>query len=98
MLIPHARELMIRPRKFRDLDETFPACGPSTLSARLKSLEAAEVIKRRFYAEHPPRAEYLLSARGEPQTRAQGPARLGDGEPDAGLAARTLSPARQRCR
>jgi DNA-binding HxlR family transcriptional regulator len=60
------RDLMVEgPRKFHDLERSLPRCSPNTLSARLKTLEDAGLIKRRFYAEHPPRAEYLLTEKGE---------------------------------
>lgn len=35
-----------------------------TLSERLKMLEAAEIVERRFYEKHPPRAEYVLTDKG----------------------------------
>lgn len=55
---------MLGPRKFKDLERSFPACAPATLSARLKHLEAAGLVERRFYAQHPPRAEYRLTEKG----------------------------------
>ncbi len=65
------RDLILAgPRRFQDFQRAFPAMSPNTLSARLKRLEGAGVIERRFYASHPPRAEYLLTAKG----RALGPA------------------------
>ena len=39
--------------------------SPNTLSARLKRLEDAKIVERRFYEQHPPRAEYLLTERGK---------------------------------
>ena len=36
----------------------------NTLSARLKTMEEAGVIERRFYEERPQCAEYLLTAKG----------------------------------
>jgi DNA-binding HxlR family transcriptional regulator len=64
------RDLVLRgPRKFQDFQRTLAGASPNTLSARLKTLEAAGLIERRFYAEHPPRAEYLLTDKG----RAFGP-------------------------
>lgn len=39
--------------------------SPNTLSARLKRLESAGIVERRFYDRHPPRAEYLLTERGK---------------------------------
>jgi DNA-binding HxlR family transcriptional regulator len=60
------RDLLLEgPRKFIDFQQSFPRISPSTLSARLKNLEEHGVIERRFYADHPPRAEYLLTAKGE---------------------------------
>jgi hypothetical protein len=34
-------------------------------SARLKRLEDAGIVERRFYEQHRPRAEYLLTERGK---------------------------------
>jgi DNA-binding HxlR family transcriptional regulator len=39
--------------------------SPNTLSARLKRLEDAGIVERRFYEQHPPRAEYLLTEKGK---------------------------------
>jgi DNA-binding HxlR family transcriptional regulator len=59
------RELMLEgPRKFSDFQEMIDL-SPNTLSARLKKLEALGVIERRFYSDHPPRAEYHLTAKGQ---------------------------------
>jgi len=52
------------PRRFRDLEDQL-GLSPNTLSARLKKLEQAGVIKRVFYSEHPPRAEYHLTEVGQ---------------------------------
>lgn len=60
------------PRKFQDFEASLSGIGPNTLSARLKRLEEAGVIERRFYEKHPPRAEYILTAKG----RALGPVLL----------------------
>ena len=57
------------PRKFQDLEASLAGIGPNTLSARLKRLEEAGIVERRFYEQHPPRAEYVLTAKG----RALGP-------------------------
>ena len=38
--------------------------APNTLSDRLKTLEAHGIVERRFYEQHPPRAEYLLTNKG----------------------------------
>jgi DNA-binding HxlR family transcriptional regulator len=53
------------PRKFQDFEQRLAGISPSTLSARLKKLVDAGIVERRFYEQHPPRAEYLLTARGK---------------------------------
>ena len=60
------RELVrFGPRKFQDFQQALAGIGSNTLSARLKRLEDAQIVERRFYEQHPPRAEYLLTERGE---------------------------------
>ena len=51
-------------RRFQDLQETLSGIAPTTLSARLKMLEASDVAERVFYADHPPRAAYRLTEKG----------------------------------
>ena len=51
-------------RKFQDFESSLLGISPNTLSARLKRLEDGGIIERRFYEEHPPRAEYVLTAKG----------------------------------
>jgi DNA-binding HxlR family transcriptional regulator len=59
------RDLLLKgPRKFIDLELSLQGISPNTLSARLKTLEETGLIERRFYEQHPPRAEYLLTAKG----------------------------------
>jgi DNA-binding HxlR family transcriptional regulator len=52
------------PRKFADFEQSLSGISASTLSARLKKLEEHGILARRFYADHPPRAEYLLTDKG----------------------------------
>jgi len=60
------RELIrFGPRKFQQFEQTLVGLSPNTLSARLKRLEDAGIVERRFYAQHPPRAEYLLTELGK---------------------------------
>lgn len=60
------RDLVVDgPRRFQDLERSLIGISPNTLSARLKRLEDAGIVERRFYEQHPPRAEYLLTAKGE---------------------------------
>jgi DNA-binding HxlR family transcriptional regulator len=53
------------PRKFQDFERSLTRISPNTLSARLKRLEEAGIVERRFYEQHPPRAEYLLTEKGK---------------------------------
>jgi DNA-binding HxlR family transcriptional regulator len=52
-------------RRFQDLERSLGGISPNTLSARLKRLEEHGIIERRFYEQHPPRAEYLLTEKGQ---------------------------------
>jgi DNA-binding HxlR family transcriptional regulator len=52
------------PRRFQDFQESLDGISPNTLSARLKTLEEHGIVARQFHAEHPPRAEYLLTDKG----------------------------------
>jgi len=61
--------LRLGARRFQDLELSLAGVSPNTLSARLKRLEEAGIVERRFYEEHPPRAEYVLTEKG----RALGP-------------------------
>jgi len=56
--------LLAGPRKFQDFERSLPGISPNTLSARLKRLEEGGIVERRFYEQHPPRAEYLLTDKG----------------------------------
>jgi DNA-binding HxlR family transcriptional regulator len=53
------------PRKFQDFEHSLTRISPNTLSTRLKRLEDAGIVERRFYEQHPPRAEYLLTEKGK---------------------------------
>ncbi len=53
------------PRRFQDLQDSLTEIAPTTLSARLKTLEKFGIIERRFYSQHPPRAEYILTEKGK---------------------------------
>ena len=52
------------PRKFQDFALSLGSISPNTLSARLKRLEDTGIVERRFYEQHPPRAEYVLTEKG----------------------------------
>lgn len=64
------RDLLVHGNcRFQDLQASVTGIAPNTLSDRLKKLEAAGIVERRFYEQHPPRAEYVLTDKG----RALGP-------------------------
>ena len=52
------------PRRFQDFERSLAGISPNTLSARLKRLEEHTIVSRRFYEQHPPRAEYELTDKG----------------------------------
>jgi len=59
------RELLTHDsRRFQDLETSLRGISPNTLSARLKNLEEHDMVTRRLYEEHPPRAEYVLTQKG----------------------------------
>jgi DNA-binding HxlR family transcriptional regulator len=59
------RDLILEgPRKFSDFEQSLSGISPNTLSARLKTLEEHGIVERRFYDQHPPRAEYVVTGRG----------------------------------
>jgi DNA-binding HxlR family transcriptional regulator len=58
------RDLLQGPRKFKDLRESLTSVPPGVLSRRLKLLEDREIVVRRMYSDHPPRAEYSLTPKG----------------------------------
>ena len=45
--------------------DSLRGISPNLLSDRLKRLEEAAIVERVFYSEHPPRAEYQLTEKGE---------------------------------
>lgn len=64
------RDLLINPaRRYQELQNSLTGIPPNTLSARLRMLEENGIVERRFYEQHPPRAEYKLTEKG----RALGP-------------------------
>ncbi len=59
------RDLLVHgARRFQDLHDSLEGIAPTTLSVRLKTLEQHGIIERRFYTQHPPRAEYILTKKG----------------------------------
>lgn len=58
------RDLLGGTRRFQDLASSLPGIAPNILSDQLKLLEAHGLVKRSFYSDHPPRAEYALTDKG----------------------------------
>jgi len=58
------RDLLLGPLRFIDLAEGLPGIGTNTLTARLKDLEAAEVIQRRLLPRPDRSAVYELTPYG----------------------------------
>jgi len=52
------------PQRFGDLSARL-SVSPNTLSARLKKLEQGGVLAREIYSNHPLRARYVLTEKGE---------------------------------
>ncbi len=59
------RELMLGPKRYRDLHDRLPGIGTNLLAARLKSLEAAGLIERTTLPAPAGVPAYALSATGE---------------------------------
>lgn len=58
------RDLLRGRGKFQEFTESLPGIAPNILSDRLKQLEEGGIVTRRFYSDHPPRAEYVLTEKG----------------------------------
>src|SRR5262245_16196181 len=58
------RDLLRGTQRFQDLLESLAGIAPNILSDRLKLMEQHALVSRRLYSEHPPRAEYELTAKG----------------------------------
>ena len=82
------------PRKFQDFERSLTGISPNTLSARLKRLEEAGIVERRFYEQHPPRAEYVLTEKGAKScARCCGPCSTGvSATPDTAAPTNNLQP------
>jgi DNA-binding HxlR family transcriptional regulator len=59
------RDLLRGTRRFQDLQAGLPGIAPNILSDRLKLMESHRLVSRAFYSDHPPRAQYTLTERGQ---------------------------------
>jgi len=58
------RDLFLGRTKFAEFQASLHGIPTNLLGDRLKQLEEFGIVKRRFYSEHPPRAEYVLTDKG----------------------------------
>ena len=58
------RDLVRGVSKFSDFLESLEGISPNLLADRLKRLEQRGIVERVFYSDHPPRAEYCLTEKG----------------------------------
>ena len=58
------QELLRGSHRFTEVRDSLQGIAPNILSERLKVLEAHGIVERRFYSDHPPRAEYHLTRKG----------------------------------
>lgn len=58
------RELTGGPKRFTELEHAL-RIGPRTLSQRLDALQESGTIRKKTFAEAPPRVEYSLTLKGE---------------------------------
>ncbi|WP_035656961.1 helix-turn-helix domain-containing protein [Bradyrhizobium sp. STM 3809] len=60
------RDLLLKKVcRYQELLLSLEGIPPNTLSDRLKALEGEGIVERRIYEQHPPRAEYVLTAKGQ---------------------------------
>ena len=59
------RDLTEGTRRFSELERSLAGISPKTLSERLSALEREGVLRRKTYAEVPPRVEYTLTEKGQ---------------------------------
>jgi DNA-binding HxlR family transcriptional regulator len=59
------RDLLVKPRRFGDLERSLSGVSSRTLSNKLKMLEEELLIARTEYKTHPPKVEYRLTRKGE---------------------------------
>ncbi|MBE7519333.1 MAG: helix-turn-helix transcriptional regulator [Thermoflexaceae bacterium] len=58
------RDILRGHSRYSQLRRSVEGVTTSLLSDRLKLLEREGILERSFYSQHPPRAEYLLTAKG----------------------------------
>jgi DNA-binding HxlR family transcriptional regulator len=56
--------LLLNKRRYGEFQNSPEAIPTNILADRLKRLEAAGLVKKEFYQDNPPRAEYFLTRKG----------------------------------
>ncbi|HOY70528.1 MAG TPA: helix-turn-helix domain-containing protein [Methylotenera sp.] len=56
--------LLLNKRRYGEFQNSPEAIPTNILADRLKRLEAAGLVKKQFYQDNPPRAEYFLTPKG----------------------------------
>ncbi len=59
------RDISLGYTRYSELLESCAGISTNLLSDRLKKLEQRGFVERFFYSDHPPRAEYRLTEKGE---------------------------------
>ena len=59
------RDIAYGVSRFKEILRSLDGIPSNLLSRRLKRLEEQGIIERSFYSQHPPRAEYRLTAKGQ---------------------------------
>lgn len=59
------RDLVRGKRRYAEFEESPEGIPSNILADRLRRLKAQGIVRTRRYSTHPPRAEYLLTAKGE---------------------------------
>lgn len=56
--------LLLNKRRYGEFQSSPEAIPTNILADRLKRLEAAGIVKKDYYQDNPPRAEYFLTSKG----------------------------------
>jgi DNA-binding HxlR family transcriptional regulator len=59
------RDLTTGTKRFSELERSLVGISPKTLSERLSALESEGILRRKTYAEVPPKVEYSLTEKGQ---------------------------------
>jgi DNA-binding HxlR family transcriptional regulator len=59
------RDLLEKPRRFGELQESLKGISSRTLTNKLKDLEDRGIVTRKNFKVHPPRVLYVLTKKGK---------------------------------